>query len=195
MIFNGMFKAFNQEDSGWALRLDSPDAATYLIENRIVGEVSLYGDRQDENYTADQLKELANGILKNLGEFCPSGEAMGTLHMHNNHLTVLSAGQRNLETILKEGTLGRVYRAAFLTDNWIEARQQWYTAIVSERLTLTANSYDASGGLIAGVMIACGSTFTGNQALNEKVMMADLSQFSKDDQNKAANVGITITNL
>lgn len=187
---NALFDAANQRAFGLALILGSPEADTYLVENRMAGEVSLYGAPAEEKLTGSMIEETGKDlrpVLEKLG----SPPAKGTLHLRDNQFTAVTAGEKNFRILVQQGVLGQVYRAAFLTNNWFETRTRPYTAVVADRLTLAGNSFAGPYKTnYAGLMVARSATYTGNQGLEPQIIMYDLS-LSKDT-NKAANDGIEI---
>ena len=164
------------------------------MDHEIFGEVSLYGMPAADGLGQDDHKIFSAMLHEPTITFAKSG---GLLQMRGNQLTSLTAGEDMVRAIkklrlTKKGELQEVYRAAFVSDNWLRTRTQPFTTLVAERVAFTSNSYEADNGQDASTVIVVGATYTGNQALNSDVVLRDISQFNKDNGNKVANVGIRV---
>jgi hypothetical protein len=113
------------------------------VDHEIFGEVSLYGMPAADDLGQDDLKIFSAMLHEPTITFAKSG---GLLQMRGNQLTSLTAGEDMVRAIkklrlTKKGELQEVYRAAFVSDNWLRTRhsplQRWLQSGWPLRQTLT----------------------------------------------------------
>lgn len=161
-----------------ALVLTSTAGDTTLVDNQILGVVSVYGEPIGDGLTSDQIMALKRDALKwsatspnTKVQFFP---AAGRLYFDRNEMSRLTFGgtpQIQLRDMATPGATGRavngIYRAAFLGQNRFTLGGN---RVVAKDIKLTDNVFEPAAPDL-GAAIAETATYVGNSSVLDDVHM------------------------
>jgi photosystem II stability/assembly factor-like uncharacterized protein len=142
---------------GVAAVLQDIDGDCHVLNNRIEGVLSFYGEPREDLTTQliDRLRDAAGVQLEGGG---------GTLYCAGNHVARLTIADRIARQLLEDRRAGGLLGSAVLQGNAIQEQRSLFACA---QLAFSANSFlaqPAGGGTPYGLMVAQRATASGNVA-------------------------------
>lgn len=195
--------AATRASPGTAIIIEDISGDTVLEDNKIVGNVSLYGGNKKENLDDNNLKFILEYLSDDNDLFTFPGTGKKSLHMRGNSLNCLTIGNNILE-ILKTGSnlefeenkkvLNAAYNRIYLSENLFETEDNQFLA---ENLFLSSNRFEIrrfeNQVPRAGWGIAYSAVYIGNSAPPAGGGTIIKLHSASRSCEKAANLNIGIT--
>ncbi|HSD57541.1 MAG TPA: DUF6519 domain-containing protein, partial [Methanotrichaceae archaeon] len=144
-----------------ALILEDGNGDATIVDNRITGVVSLYGDQlPDANIEWENgLERLAARLKERPAQFI---NVRNSLWLRGNSLTTMRLGSDIIKQILESANpieFKGIFRLIFLTDNFIQLGQNH---LLAQEVRLTSNRFDHTSKQSIGSAVSFISIYTGN---------------------------------